>query len=82
VSDHRTTPRKRIYKGGRIHLTHSSTLDCLVRSLSSAGASLEIESPVGVPDAFTISIVGEDQPRACRVAWRRQRRIGVKFGGS
>jgi PilZ domain-containing protein len=79
VGDHRTAQRQRTYKGGRIHLRHASTIDCLVRNLSDAGASLEIESPVGIPDAFEISIAGEDRPRRCRVAWRKERRIGVKF---
>ena len=79
MTENRATQRKRTFKGGRIHLNHATTVDCVVRSVSDSGASLEIESPVGIPDAFAILISGESVPRDCRVAWRKQRRIGVKF---
>jgi PilZ domain-containing protein len=79
VNDNRTTERKRTFKGARIHLDAASTMDCLVRSLSKTGASLEIETPVGIPDTFALLIADEVRTRNCRVAWRRLRRIGVKF---
>ncbi len=79
MTDNRSTQRKRTYKGGRIHLSAASTMDCLVRSLSKSGASLEIETPVGIPDTFSLLIADEGRTRNCRVAWRRLRRIGVKF---
>jgi hypothetical protein len=33
-----------------------------------------------IPDRFTLVIPSEDSKRACRIAWRAARRIGVAFG--
>jgi hypothetical protein len=79
MTDNRHSSRKRTYKGGKIYLNHAGTLDCTVRDLSPGGACLEIESPVGIPDSFSLSIRGEFEARKCHVTWRKARRIGVQF---
>ena len=56
-----------------------ATVDCIIRNLSENGASLEIGSPVGVPDDFILIIKPESLKRKCRVAWRSADRIGVQF---
>jgi hypothetical protein len=37
-------------------------IDCTVRNLSDAGAALDVISPVGIPDRFTL-VVDKDQSR-------------------
>jgi hypothetical protein len=54
-------------------------IDCTVRNVSETGALLEIESPVGIPNNFTLVISKDGVKRPCRVAWRSARRIGVRF---
>jgi len=56
-----------------------STIDCVVRDLSNAGASLEIENAIGIPDRFTLLMKADRTRRTCHVTRRSVRRIGVRF---
>jgi len=51
----------------------------VIRNMSETGAQLIVESPIGIPDDFTLLIKPELIKRACRVAWRKADRIGVRF---
>jgi hypothetical protein len=75
----RAAPRRRTLKAGTISFNNGAGIDCLVRNLSATGACLELESPVGVPNAFTLVISTDHLQRPCQVVWRSARRIGVKF---
>jgi hypothetical protein len=78
--ERRAVPRQRTYKGARISFAGDrSVINCIVRNVSSTGAALEVDSPVGVPDTFNLVFVGGEPYRMCQVMWRRGRRIGVKF---
>jgi hypothetical protein len=57
-------------------------IDCIVRNLSETGASLEVISPVGIPDRFTLVVDTEGSKRPCRIVWRKEKRIGVRFESS
>ena len=54
-------------------------IDCTVRNLSETGAALEVSSPVGVPEHFTLLIEADHIHVPCRVVWRKDTRIGVHF---
>jgi hypothetical protein len=79
MAENRASQRQRVLKAGTISSDLAAGIDCVVRNVSDADARLEIESPVGVPNAFTLVISRDDLKRACRVAWRSARRIGVRF---
>ena len=51
----------------------------MLRNVSATGACLEVESPLGIPTTFDLVIESEHIHRACRVVWRRERRLGVEF---
>jgi PilZ domain len=53
-------------------------IDWTLRNLSDAGAALDVISPVGIPDRFTL-LVDTDGKLPCRIMWRKERRIGVRF---
>ena len=57
----------------------AAAMDCIIRNMSATGAALEVESPVGIPDNFTLLIKPELLKRDCRVAWRSAKRLGVRF---
>lgn len=57
----------------------AATVDCIIRNMSDTGASVEVESPAGIPDEFTLLIRPEIIKRTCLVVWRKARRIGVRF---
>jgi hypothetical protein len=79
MNDRRIIDRKKVLKVGQIQLNKLSSISCAVRNLSDTGACLEIPSPLGIPDEFTLVIESEALRRRCCVAWRRANRLGVAF---
>jgi len=43
------------------------------------GAALDVASPVGIPEHFILAILPDGSRHRCRIAWRKERRIGVAF---
>lgn len=78
-ANNRRSARKRTLKSGTIVFNGAAGIDCLVRNVSDTGACLEIESPVGIPNSFTLVIKTDNVKRPCQVAWRAARRMGVRF---
>lgn len=76
VEDNRSAPRHRVLKGATISFG-GGAISCTVRNLSVTGASLEVESPIGIPDSIVLELEGGG--RRCRVIWRKEKRIGVRF---
>ena len=77
--EHRKGLRRRAFKGGSISFDRAAGIDCIVRNLSKGGAMLEVESPLGIPDDFTLVIKPEYLRRECHVVWRKAKQIGVRF---
>jgi PilZ domain len=65
-------------KAGKIEVG-GGAIDCTVRNLSKIGAALDVPTPVGIPDEFTLVIPSDELRFACRVVWRKAGRIGVRF---
>ncbi|MHB1102377.1 MAG: PilZ domain-containing protein [Devosia sp.] len=79
TADNRAAPRRKTLKGGRIIFNAGrSTIDCTIRDLSSTGAKLQVNSVVGIPNTFDLSISGVDR-QPCKVVWRSLRELGVEF---
>ncbi|MDQ9785856.1 PilZ domain-containing protein, partial [Serratia marcescens] len=76
--DHRDSQRRRILKAGTISFG-GGAITCTIRNLSATGAALEVTSPVGIPDTFTLVIEMEHLKRDCRVVWRKEKRLGIRF---
>ena len=75
----RAAPRHRVLKRGTLALSSGGGLDCTVRNLSQNGARIEIASPVGVPEVFTLVIEADHFMRPCRSVWSSEKQIGVAF---
>jgi hypothetical protein len=56
-----------------------STMGCTIRDLSDDGACLEVSDTLLVPSLFKL-VLASGATRFCRVAWRTQNEIGVRFG--
>lgn len=69
--------RRTLFSGKIIFNQQSSVFTCIVRNISDAGACLEIESPVGIPDQFELLVEGAGIRADYRVIWRHGKRIGV-----
>jgi hypothetical protein len=77
-NEHRIAARHRVLKAGTIEFGGGG-IDCVVRNISDTGAALEVTSPVGIPERFTLVIAQENVAKPCRVMWRKEKRIGVAF---
>ena len=78
MSENRTSQRHRVLKAGTIEFGGGG-IDCMVRNISDAGAALDVSSPVGIPEHFTLIVTVDGLQKPCHVVWRKQKRIGVAF---
>jgi hypothetical protein len=75
----RVTPRHRVLKHGTLAFDGGGSVDCMVRNVSSNGARLDIASPIGLPDDFTLVIEVDHFKRHCHTIWGHDGRLGVAF---
>jgi hypothetical protein len=74
----RNASRHRVLKGGTI-LFGGGGVSCTIRNLSTTGAMLNVATPVGLPDQFTLLVQKTAEQQSCRVIWRAEKQIGVVF---
>jgi PilZ domain len=79
MDEHRIMPRRRLLKSGKISFSHGAVIDCTIRNLSDSGAALEVSSPVGIPERFTLVVEADHRHLPSRVVWRKHTRIGIHF---
>jgi hypothetical protein len=80
MEERRKVLRHRTLKAGIISFNRAGTIDCRVRNLSPAGASLEVASQSGIPNDFVLVIENDHLKQPCHVIWRSATRLGVLFG--
>ncbi|WP_456762978.1 PAS-domain containing protein [Bradyrhizobium sp. USDA 4011] len=56
-----------------------SAFDCTVRQLTDTGATVELESIIGIPDQVQLLVVGTNQVRPCKRLWQSDRQLGLVF---
>lgn len=72
--------RGRTFLAGKIVFNFGrSAFDCTVRQLTDTGATVELESVVGIPDQVQLLIVGTNQVRPCKRLWQSDRQLGLVF---
>jgi diguanylate cyclase (GGDEF)-like protein len=80
MSEHRSMPKGRTLLAGKVTSNFGqSTIDCVVRRLSDHGATISVESPLGIPRHFQLVITDEGIPRPCKVAWQSDKELGLEF---
>jgi len=72
-------PRMRTFKSGLIAFNRAGGITATVKNFTETGAMLEVPSIVGIPDEFTLVIAADHFKRECKIVWRQQTRIGVRF---
>lgn len=78
MDERRDQTRHRVLKAGTIEFG-GGAIDCTIRNYSKAGAALDVTSPVGIPDHFTLFVQADGTHLPCHIVWRKEKRIGVKF---
>jgi hypothetical protein len=81
-ADRRVNPRNQVFKFGVIQCGSDRRMLSVVKDISLTGARIEVENTLEIPDEFTLTIDGDPFTRACRVAWKKPKQIGVKFRSS
>lgn len=76
--ERRTATRQRVFKQGTLAFGGGG-IDCTVRNISSNGARIEIESPIGLPPSFTLVIKADHFLRRCHPVWSTDTKVGVAF---
>lgn len=80
MSERRQKVRKRTFLKGRILFNKgASSMDCLIRDLSEAGARLELSETSTLPDVFDLFIPQKDATLRTSLRWRRDEMVGVAF---
>jgi hypothetical protein len=79
MNEKRVTPRHRVLKHGTLAFDGGGGVDCMVRNVSSHGARLDVASPIGLPDNFTLVIEVDHFKRHCHAIWSHDKRLGVVF---
>ena len=68
-----------LFAGKVIFNFGQSTIDCVVRRITDDGATIEVESGVGVPQLFQLSIPSEGVRVSCKLTWQSEKQIGATF---
>jgi hypothetical protein len=82
--------RSGIFPGYIIAENLQATVSCVARDMSSTGALLEliidrysiIATAEGLPNTFRLVLRRDNAEVDCHVAWRNERRLGVRFVGA
>ena len=83
MQERRATARVRSFIGGRIVFNNrNSSVDCLIRNVSSNGARISLLGAVTIPDEFDLVIPVQSRSCRARIAWRRADEFGVQFIGT
>lgn len=72
--------RGRTFLAGKIVFNFGrSAFDCTIRQLTDAGATVELETTIGIPDNVQLLIVGSNQVKPCKRLWQSDRQLGLAF---
>jgi hypothetical protein len=74
-------PRQKALKAGKVILSASTLVDCLVRNTSEGGAQIQFADVVALPSEFRLQIGASSVTRPVTLAWQRGLTAGVKFAG-
>ena len=77
--ERRTAQRHRVLKQGMLAFRSGGSADCTVRNISSNGARIEIENPVGLPESFTLVVASAHIMRHCHPVWIGKQQMGLAF---
>lgn len=78
--ERRRHPRGKTLYGGIVAFnSRCSTVDCVVRNFSAAGAKIVLATPVLLPHAFDLTIARKEASYRARLVWRNSLEIGMRF---
>jgi len=79
IENRRNIRSRTLYKGVIAFNRRRSTMNCVIRNLSTEGAKLAVSSAVTVPESFELAITHKQRSYEARVIWRGRDEVGVEF---
>lgn len=79
MQEQRKHVRQRTYLGAKLEFSGTSTMDCVVRNLSQAGARVEFHNAAAVPVDLTVDVPVRNMRRHARIVWRNFGVAGLVF---
>jgi hypothetical protein len=80
LRERRRWARNRVYYGGVVAFNdHRSTLTCIVRNFTPAGARIEFDGPALLPDRLDVLIQRKDLACPARLVWCDRDAAGLAF---
>lgn len=80
MEDRRKGQRGPTYLAAQIAFNgRASTIDCLVKNLSSQGAKIAFGDGVAIPVEFDVTIRRRAETRRARIMWRNETQAGIHF---
>jgi PilZ domain len=80
IMERRRHPRGKSLYGGVISFNgRRSTVNCVVRNFSSAGAKVVMSGIIALPDEFDLSIARKEASFRARLVWCRHLEAGIAF---
>jgi PilZ domain len=64
---------------GKIEAQGRTVCSCIVSNLSNGGANISHVESALIPDFFILHVLGLDKPRQCRIMWRADEELGIRF---
>ena len=79
-AERRIEERRRVLRGATLGFNKGyGALEGLVKNQSEHGARISFGDTAAVPNAFDLSISGDDRRRPAKVVWRTMREVGVEI---
>ena len=76
----RQTIRGKVFLGGVAEFNENgSTMDCIVRNVSEAGACVELDQGAKLPEEINLTIPRKGRSFLARLIWRQANRVGLAF---
>jgi hypothetical protein len=76
----RRCPRGLTFRTAKIIRDHpAEPVDCAVLDISEDGTCVMVADAAAVPDRFCLQVDYDGWSRVCRVVWRKQHRLGLRF---
>jgi hypothetical protein len=76
----RTNERIRSFLRGQIIFNNRmSTIECIIKNISSTGAKIALSDTLAVPNEFEVYIPNKRRGHRARLVWRDKDSIGVHF---
>jgi PilZ domain len=76
----RVEHRRKTLKGGTVYFNKGySSLECVVRDVTSTGVRIQMGETFGMPSRVLLSISGEEGRLEASVRWRNSRNIGLSL---